>query len=284
MQQCSKIYSSGCAECRNAPKYPAPGQLLLMFEQEQRISNVSASTWQPQSTLSTAALTLRFVTKSYFSWIHRGEVAMLLHCRILRTLATCAAFSRLGRSRFRRSRSGCLRFRQKTRCCKRVATLPTGVGALQTCKRVVTLPTGVSAIRTCKRLASLPTGVGVVRTCKRVEAGRSHLSGPGATCPGSATGAVTGQAGRSSATAPPGPATAPFGTSDGATAMRTSSIIIWSTNSVLEWPAASARPPLIGRRRRMISVCRLLFLLQQKRAGSGENSSQAPLSCGKLGT
>jgi hypothetical protein len=53
----------------SAPKYPAPDQRLLLCKQEQRISIVSASTWQRQST---AELTRRFVTMSYFSWIHLG--------------------------------------------------------------------------------------------------------------------------------------------------------------------------------------------------------------------
>ncbi len=65
--------------------------------------------------------------------------------------------------------------------------------------------------------------------------------------------------------------------------MSTSSIIIWSPNSVLQWPAASARPPLIGRRRRIISVCRRpLFMRQKKRARSGENSSETALRSGNL--
>ena len=54
----------------------------FLFEQEQRVSNVSASTWQPQST---ATLTCSFITESYFSWVHeayagRGHAAMGSGC------------------------------------------------------------------------------------------------------------------------------------------------------------------------------------------------------------
>jgi hypothetical protein len=44
MQLCSKIPSSRCAECSSAPKYPAPAQQLLLFEQGQRISINVATT------------------------------------------------------------------------------------------------------------------------------------------------------------------------------------------------------------------------------------------------
>jgi hypothetical protein len=39
-----KIPSSRCAECSGAPKYPAPAQQLLLFEQGQRISINVATT------------------------------------------------------------------------------------------------------------------------------------------------------------------------------------------------------------------------------------------------
>ncbi len=47
--------------------------------------------------------------------------------------------------------------------------------------------------------------------------------------------------------------------------------------------ASEPRPPLIGRRRRIISVCRRpLFRRQKKRARSGENSSETALRSGNL--
>ena len=94
MQLCSKIPSSRCAECSSAPKYPAPAQQLLLFEQGQRISINVATTkhsctwcykdwyalccvcwvlWVMLSIVrSRGALTCRFVNQSYFSWIHGG--------------------------------------------------------------------------------------------------------------------------------------------------------------------------------------------------------------------